>query len=285
MDLEAIQNGDFSELEDFLEELNTFTAASSATSAISDLIRLTIAVLGIIGMWKMFVKAGENGWGSLIPFYKDYLLFKIAEFKNWFWGYLIAQIVFTIAAIVFFIFLFVALAAGISGSYNDGYTVILGFSLILFVGLSIFLFVVRIIRAVKITKAFNINGGYAVGLIFLPGIFYFVIGISKNIYHKNRPYYAQQDPYAQNQYAQNAYGQNTYGQQNPYGQPQNMYGQQPNPYAQGQNQYTQQNPYGQPQDPYAQNAQQPYGSNPYGTYSGNPADGSNNGGYGNGSNQ
>ena len=72
-------NYDFSErnlgeLEDFLEQFSTVTAANSATSAISDLIRLTIAVLGIIGMWKMFVKAGENGWGSLIPFYKDYYI-------------------------------------------------------------------------------------------------------------------------------------------------------------------------------------------------------------------
>ena len=296
MNYDALE-GNMDGIEEFLEEFSSISAANTGMSAISDLIRIAIAILGIIGMWKMFDKAGENGWGALIPYYKDYLLFKIAEFKNWFWGYLIGQIVTTIAAIVFFIYIFVAIAAGFSGEYKDSYSLILGFSFIAMVGVGIFLFVVRIMRAIKITKAFNISGGYAVGIIFLPGIFYFVIGISKTMFHKNRPYYGRENAYAQGQnpyvQAQNPYAQNMYGQQDPYNQSQNMYGQQ-DPYAQNgysQNTYTQnpyaQNPYAQSQDPYAQNTQQPYGSNPYGTYSQNPGDGGsdngNNGGYGNGS--
>ena len=34
-------------------------------------------VLGIIVMWKIFSKAGEAGWKSLIPFYNTYTEFKL----------------------------------------------------------------------------------------------------------------------------------------------------------------------------------------------------------------
>ena len=37
-----------------------------------------IYILEIIGMWKMFVKAGIAGWKSLIPIYNLVLLFKIS---------------------------------------------------------------------------------------------------------------------------------------------------------------------------------------------------------------
>ena len=34
------------------------------------LVYLAIAVLAIAGTWKTFVKAGQPGWGVLIPIYK-----------------------------------------------------------------------------------------------------------------------------------------------------------------------------------------------------------------------
>ena len=33
---------------------------------------LVIAVVCLVGMWKMFVKAGKPGWGAIIPFYNTY---------------------------------------------------------------------------------------------------------------------------------------------------------------------------------------------------------------------
>lgn len=35
-------------------------------------------VLGIAGRWKVFEKAGKEGWKSLIPFYSSYCLYDIA---------------------------------------------------------------------------------------------------------------------------------------------------------------------------------------------------------------
>jgi hypothetical protein len=42
-----------------------------------------IAVLGIVSMWKVFTKAGQPGWGILVPFYNLYLMCKIAGRPGW----------------------------------------------------------------------------------------------------------------------------------------------------------------------------------------------------------
>lgn len=46
-------------------------------------ISLAMAILLIVAMWKIFVKAGEAGWKSLIPLYNEYILFKIAWGNGW----------------------------------------------------------------------------------------------------------------------------------------------------------------------------------------------------------
>ena len=40
-------------------------------------------VLIIAGCWKMFVKAGQPGWGILIPIYNTYLWIKMAGRPGW----------------------------------------------------------------------------------------------------------------------------------------------------------------------------------------------------------
>ena len=44
---------------------------------------LAIGIVAIIGMWKMFSKAGKPGWGAIIPFYNMYCLFDIAWGNGW----------------------------------------------------------------------------------------------------------------------------------------------------------------------------------------------------------
>lgn len=43
----------------------------------SVIITILLCVVLIIAMWKMFEKAGEAGWKSIIPFLNIYILFKI----------------------------------------------------------------------------------------------------------------------------------------------------------------------------------------------------------------
>ena len=42
------------------------------------LIWIALTVLIIAGIWKVFTKAGQPGWASLVPIYNIYILTKIA---------------------------------------------------------------------------------------------------------------------------------------------------------------------------------------------------------------
>lgn len=44
---------------------------------------LAIWIVGIVAMWKMFEKAEEPGWKSIIPFYNAYTLCRIAGRNGW----------------------------------------------------------------------------------------------------------------------------------------------------------------------------------------------------------
>lgn len=46
------------------------------------------AILGIIGMWKVFEKAGKPGWAAIIPFYNIIVLLEVVG-KPWWWLLLI----------------------------------------------------------------------------------------------------------------------------------------------------------------------------------------------------
>jgi hypothetical protein len=46
-------------------------------------IYMALMVLMIVAMWKLYTKAGQPGWGSIIPIYNVYLMFKIAGKPGW----------------------------------------------------------------------------------------------------------------------------------------------------------------------------------------------------------
>ncbi|MGC3955273.1 MAG: DUF5684 domain-containing protein [Propionicimonas sp.] len=45
------------------------------------LLSMVLGVLAIVAMWKIFSKAGEPGWASIIPIYNTYVLVKIAGYN------------------------------------------------------------------------------------------------------------------------------------------------------------------------------------------------------------
>lgn len=47
------------------------------------MIYLVIAITVIVGWWKMFSKAGQPGWGAIVPIYNTYLLCKIGGRPGW----------------------------------------------------------------------------------------------------------------------------------------------------------------------------------------------------------
>jgi|SRR6218665_205443 len=42
-----------------------------------------IVMINIIGMWKIYQKAGEKGWASIVPFYNIIVMLKIVDKPSW----------------------------------------------------------------------------------------------------------------------------------------------------------------------------------------------------------
>ncbi|OQA23814.1 MAG: hypothetical protein BWY61_01370 [Firmicutes bacterium ADurb.Bin354] len=165
----------------------------------------------------------------MIPFYNRYILLKLSGKKKlWIW-FLSLNIVMILCVVAFTAaFMGPLFAAALNGTTPEFFgrsdeEIIFGFlggmmiyCLISSV-ISIGLLVINILMCLGMTESFGINGGYAVGLIFLPYVFYPIIGFSKNIHYicpggnKNQSYTNQNYAY-QNNMNQNYGGQNTYGQ-------------------------------------------------------------------------
>lgn len=47
------------------------------------LIIMVLAVVMLVGMWKLFVKAGKPGWGAIVPFYNLYCLYDMSFGNGW----------------------------------------------------------------------------------------------------------------------------------------------------------------------------------------------------------
>lgn len=76
------------------------------------IIGLIFGVLVLIGMWKIFSKAGVPGWGAIIPFYNMYLLFKISMGNGWLFLLLLVPFVNIIVGIMAYVKLAAAFNKG-----------------------------------------------------------------------------------------------------------------------------------------------------------------------------
>lgn len=84
---------------------SSYTVTSSSSgSPVGGVIALAFWVLMIVAMWKIFTKAGQPGWASIIPFYNVYILLKIAGKPGW-W-----LILFLIPFVNFIMFIIVSLS-------------------------------------------------------------------------------------------------------------------------------------------------------------------------------
>jgi len=58
-------------------------AGMAAFGGVMIMVWLAIVVVFIVGMWKVFEKAGQPGWACIIPIYNIYILMKIAGRPGW----------------------------------------------------------------------------------------------------------------------------------------------------------------------------------------------------------
>ncbi len=134
---------------------------------------LALSILLIVALWKVFEKAGEKGWKSLIPLYNLYIYCKIAWSKGWFW--LLGSLP-LIGSIWMFLSVFLWFLSRDSGletmrafsSFKNMANRLLGL-------LSTFSLVATFIAAcvvnIRMAKKFGKSTGFWIGLIFLSGIF------------------------------------------------------------------------------------------------------------------
>lgn len=64
------------------------------------LVSLAIGVLMLVAVWKVFAKAGEPGWASLIPFYNTYVEFRMAGYNPWLFLLLLVPVVNIVLALL-----------------------------------------------------------------------------------------------------------------------------------------------------------------------------------------
>jgi hypothetical protein len=74
--------------------------AAAAFGMVFFVVWLAIVALVIAGFWKVFVKAGEPGWASLVPIYNLVVLLKIAGKPLWWLVLLLIPVVNFIALIM-----------------------------------------------------------------------------------------------------------------------------------------------------------------------------------------
>ncbi len=110
--------------------------------AIVSLIQLAVFVLVIVGMWKTYVKAGQPGWGCLVPIYNAVLLCRMGGKPGWWVLLMLIPIV--------NIVIYCIVMNGVSRNFGQGV-------------------------------------GFTIGLIFLPFIFYPILGFGDATYSAADP--------------------------------------------------------------------------------------------------
>lgn len=73
---------------DYSTFLNTMIENFAGLFLILGILILAVSVVSIIACWKLYKKAGKEGWKCLVPFYSYWVLVEIAGL-NWWWFLLI----------------------------------------------------------------------------------------------------------------------------------------------------------------------------------------------------
>lgn len=105
-------------------------------------------ILQVVAMWKIFEKAGEAGWKSLIPIYNLYILLKLVRFN---WWLLLGLLIFIIPIIGW----------------------VIG---------AIYMLVLQVIICYRLSRSFGKELGYTIGLLLLAPIFYLILGFGSAKY-------------------------------------------------------------------------------------------------------
>ena len=92
--------------------------SSSSSNPTAAIIALVVAVITIVALWKVYKKAGYEGWETLIPIYNLVVMFKIAGLSPW--NILLLFVPFVNIYIVFRLYINLAHKFGKSTAFGVG---------------------------------------------------------------------------------------------------------------------------------------------------------------------
>lgn len=152
----------------------TYVTASSSLGMgmlIFDLIVLALCIVMIVALWKIYKKAGEHGWACLVPFYNNYVFYRMTWGNGW---------MFLLPTVLTFGYVFGLVLFMLSGFTGEAVPTIN--MTILAIGCGIASIVINIITLHKLSKSFGYGVGFTLGLLFLPIIFYIILGFGSSKY-------------------------------------------------------------------------------------------------------
>ncbi len=117
-------------------------------------------ILQVIAYWRIFRKAGEPGWKSIIPFYNLYIQYKISWSGGWF---------------------FLFLACSIAGAVLNEFT---GSAYIIAIIVSVIGVCIAIYESYRLSRAFGHGVPFAIGILFLSPIFIMILGFGSSEYQE-----------------------------------------------------------------------------------------------------
>ena len=132
---------------------------------------LVLAVIGIATMWRIFTKAGEKGWKSLIPIYNSYVQFEIGWEGSIFWTLFLGSIGLSILT-------------SLLGLLGDAGVIIAG---IIGLGWAIFALVIAVKFSIRMAHRFGKSTAFGVvGLLLFSLIGYLILAWGSADYNAAR---------------------------------------------------------------------------------------------------
>lgn len=159
---------------------------------LSTIVSFIMTVYPVVMLGFLFEKCGERGWKALIPFYSTYIYFKLAKAKVLGIVMMILMAVGIAGAIYFTFTYYEAMNSLIESGTTDSPTVALILSstvaLIFLFVISLAAGVIQLIGNYKLGKQFGQDGGFLVGMMFLPVIFESILAFSSSYRYDGMEY-------------------------------------------------------------------------------------------------
>ena len=150
---------------------NDFAAVTLVGSRAASTIGALLFLAVMAAKYMLFIKMGEEGWKSLIPFYNRYLLYK----KCWDGSYYFAALSMIIPTVILGVSSYIIY----TGGYGYSFGIVLGVLAMITAAIP---FVMNLILAYKISKAFGHGLLFTAGYVLMTDIFTLILGFGDDKY-------------------------------------------------------------------------------------------------------